>query len=201
MVDGAATLSALFYGLTATGGWSEQRGTNMLDGGAPFYDAYETADGKYVTVGSIEPQFYAELLDHLGVDVPHEQMDRANWPALKERIAAIFKTKTRDEWCALLDNTDACFAPVLTLGEAPDHPHARARNSFVELAGVVQPAPAPRFDRTRAEVRRPPAAPGEHTEELLEEYGFTSDEIDRLRDVGAVASYTHPAVAREGSAT
>ena len=141
MVDGAAALMAVFYGAQQSGFWGE-RGTNMIDTGSHFYDVYETSDGKYISIGSIEPQFYAELLEKLGLTdagLP-EQMDRAQWPELKEHFAKLFKTRTRDEWCALMEGSDVCFAPVLSMAEAPEHPHARARQSFVELAGTTHPA-------------------------------------------------------------
>ncbi|HZU71190.1 MAG TPA: CaiB/BaiF CoA-transferase family protein, partial [Acidimicrobiales bacterium] len=144
MVDGAAVLAAMFHGFTASGIWTEERGTNLLDTGAHFYDVYETADARFVSIGSIEPQFYAELLRLTGLegeDLPH-QMDRSQWAALKERLAAVFRTKTRDEWCSIMEGTDVCFAPVLSLSEAPAHPHNQARRTFVEVGGVVQPAPA-----------------------------------------------------------
>jgi len=153
MIDGAAVLSAMTYTMFGTGMWRDERGVNVLDGGAPYYDTYETADGKFVAVGSIEPQFYAMLLDKLGLvgDPAFAQdADRATWPALKERIGAIFRTKTRDEWCAIMEDTDICFAPVLNLAEAPQHPHNVARGTFVEAGGIIQPAPAPRFLGTPA---------------------------------------------------
>ena len=152
MVDGAALLAAALYGLHAGGVWSDQRGTNLLDTGAHFYDVYETSDGRHVAVGAIEPQFHAELVRLTGLDFPAEanHLDPAVWPGTKERLAEIFKTRTRDEWCTLLEGSDACFAPVLSLGEAPSHEHSRRRQAFVELDGVVQPAPAPRFSRTPA---------------------------------------------------
>jgi len=189
MVDGAAMLMAAFHGMLHSGAFVEERGTNMLDSGAHFYDAYETADGKYVSIGSIEPQFYAELLRLSGLDgedLP-AQMDRSQWPTLKERIAAIFKAKTRDEWCAIMEGTDVCFAPVLSLREAHAHPHNVHRGTFVEFAGVRQPAPAPRFSRTQPELTRPAAHPGEHTDVALSEWGFTANEIAALRTAGAVA--------------
>jgi alpha-methylacyl-CoA racemase len=162
---------------------------NMLDGGAHFYDCYETRDGKYVSIGSIEPQFYAELLERLGLageELP-KQMDRAAWPGLKKRLAEIFRTKTRDEWCALMEGSDVCFAPVLSLAEAPDHPHVRARATFVEVEGVRQPGPAPRFDRTPGRIERPPANAGEHTDAALADWGFAADELAKLREAGAIA--------------
>jgi alpha-methylacyl-CoA racemase len=190
MVDGAAVLMSMFWGMTSAGVWSPERGTNLLDTGAHFYDVYECADGGYISLGSIEPQFYAELLRLSGLgeqgDLPN-QMDRSQWPAMKERVAAIFKTKTRDEWCSIMEHTDVCFAPVLSLADAAAHPHNVARQTFVEAAGVVQPAPAPRFSRTTAELRRPPSHPGQDTDEVLAEYGFQQDEIAKLRDTGAVA--------------
>jgi len=188
MVDGAAVLMTMFHAFRAMGMWNEERGTNMLDSGAHFYDVYETADGKYVSIGSIEPQFYAELLRLSGLEgeeLPH-QMDRSQWPAMKQRIAELFKTKTRDEWCALMEHTDVCFAPVLSLGEAPQHPHNVERGTFVEEHGVVQPAPAPRFSRTKAEIQRPPAHAGQHTDEVLAQFGFDADRIAKLREVGAI---------------
>jgi alpha-methylacyl-CoA racemase len=189
MVDGAAALMAVFYPAAQTGWWREERGANLLDGGAPFYDAYETKDGKHVAVGAIEPQFWAELVRRVGLagEALPEQNDRAAWPALKERLAALFRTKTREEWCAILEGSDACFAPVLSLAEAPAHPHARARGAFVERAGFVQPAPAPRFSRTAPALGLPPALPGEHTERALADWGFGADEIRRLREAKAIA--------------
>src|SRR5437870_9082021 len=175
MVDGSATLMAMIHGMRAMGMWNLEKGTNVIDGGAHFYDAYETADGKYISIGSIEPQFYAELLRLTGLDgedLPH-QMDRAQWPALKERVAGIFKQKTRAEWCELMEGTDVCFAPVLTMDEAPAHPHNQARGTFVDVAGVVQPAPSPRFSRTPGEISRPPSSPGADTDEALADWGLS----------------------------
>lgn len=154
MTDGAALLSSMMYGFRASGLWRTPRGENLLDGGAFFYDTYTCADGHHVAVGAIEPQFYALLRQHCGVaDDPafDAQMDRAAWPQLRQKLAEIFATRTRDEWCALLEGTDACFAPVLDWDEAPQHPHNRARATFTELDGVTQPAPAPRFARTPAD--------------------------------------------------
>jgi len=188
MVDGAALLMTMMHSMRAMGFWNDERGTNLLDGGAHFYDTYETKDGKFVAVGSIEPQFYAELLEKTGLageDLPR-QMDRSQWPALRKRLAEIFRSRTRDEWCRIMEGSDVCFAPVLTMGEAPDHPHNRARGTFVEVAGKLQPGPAPRFSRTRPEVRRPPAHAGQHTDEALRDFGFDPAEIERLRAAGAI---------------
>jgi alpha-methylacyl-CoA racemase len=189
MVDGAALLAAAMHGMRHSGNFSDARGTNLLDTGSHFYDVYETADGKYISIGSIEPQFYAELLERSGLkgEPLPAQMDRAKWPELKERVAAVFKTKTRDEWCAIMEGTDVCFAPVLSIGEAYEHPHNKARGTFVEVAGVKQPGPAPRFSRTVPEISRPPAHAGQHTNEALALWGFGEEEIQRLRQVGAVA--------------
>ena len=189
MVDGAATLMGFFRGLAAMGVWNDTRGDNMLDGGAHFYDAYETSDGRYVSVGSIEPQFYAELLEKTGLageDLPG-QNSRSDWPMMKERLTAIFKTKTRDEWCEIMEGSDVCFAPVLSLTEAPQHPHNAARNTYVEIGGNVQPAPAPRFSRTVPETPAPAAHAGQHTDEALADWGFSPDELAKLRESKAIA--------------
>lgn len=175
ITDGAASLMGVIYGLRASGIWSDERDANLLDGGAHFYDVYETADGKYVTIGSIEPQFYALLLDKLGLkdDAAFAaHMVKPEWPALSEKIAAMIKTKSRDEWTALLEGTDVCFAPVLDMAEAPSHPHNVARQTFVERDGVIQPAPAPRFSRTPAAIQGPPAEPGADTEAVLADWGL-----------------------------
>src|SRR5688500_7988599 len=155
MVDGAAVLMSMFHGFSAVGMWTDQRGTNLLDTGAHFYEVYETSDGKYVSIGSIEPQFYAELLRLTGLTDDPEfagQHNRANWPALKERLSEVFKGKTRDEWVEIMEGTDVCFAPVLSIKEAPKHPHTAARQTFVDVNGITQPAPAPRFSRTPGEI-------------------------------------------------
>jgi alpha-methylacyl-CoA racemase len=189
MVDGAAALMTMTHSLRAMGIWNDERGTNMLDTGAHFYDVYETADGGYVSIGSIEPQFYAELLRLTGLEgeeLPW-QHDRAQWPALKERMAAIFRSKSRDEWCEIMEGTDVCFAPVLTIPEAVAHPHNVHRGTFVEMAGIPQPGPAPRFSRTQAAIARPPAHAGQHTDEILAEAGLDADRIAKLRETGAVA--------------
>jgi alpha-methylacyl-CoA racemase len=188
MVDGAALLMAFIHGFYSLGGWGE-RGTNLLDTGAHFYETYETKDGKYVSIGSIEPQFYAELVKLTGLEgekLP-AQMDRSQWPAMKERLAAIFKSRTQSEWCQIMEGTDVCFAPVLTIPEAYAHPHNRARGTFVKVGGIEQPGPAPRFSRTPNEIVRPPPAAGEHTDEVLGAFGFSGEEIRKLREAKAVA--------------
>jgi alpha-methylacyl-CoA racemase len=189
MVDGAASLMTMTHSFRAMGIWNDERGTNMLDTGAHFYDVYETADGGYVSIGSIEPQFYAELLRLTGLegeDLPWQQ-DRTQWPALKERLAGIFRTKTRDEWCEIMEGTDVCFAPVLSIPEAVAHPHNVERGTFVEVAGLTQPGPAPRFSRTAPVVAGPPAHAGQHTDEVLAEAGFDAERIAKLREAGAIA--------------
>lgn len=174
MTDGAASLMATFYGMRASGLWSDERDANFLDGGAHFYDTYECKDGGWVSIGSIEPQFYALLLEKTGLaDDPafKAQIDRSAWPALSDKLAAMIKTKTRDEWCALMDGSDVCFAPVLSMAEAPAHPHNAARGTFVEVEGVTQPGPAPRFSRTPSAVQGPAPSVGAHTDEVLAEWG------------------------------
>lgn len=188
MVDGAALLMAPVHGRHAAGSWHDERGRNMLDGGAHFYGVYETRDAKHVTIAAIEPKFYAELLERIGLgddDLP-EQWDEATWPGMRARFAAIFERRTRDEWRQRLEGTDACFAPVLSLGEAARHPHMAARATFVEHGGILQPAPAPRFSRTAPDIRSPPAAPGEHTDEALGDWGFSPSRIAGLRATGAI---------------
>jgi alpha-methylacyl-CoA racemase len=188
MVDGAAMLGAQIYELFHLGLWEDRRGVNLLDGGAPFYDTYETADGRYVAVGALEPQFYRRLLEGLGLaseDLP-PQYDRSRWDELRAHFVRVFRTRTRDEWEQLLGGEDACLAPVLSLAEAPEHRHNRARRTFVEVDGVVQPAPAPRFGRTQPEFPARPPEPGEHTVEILGELDYDDDEVTRLRDSGAV---------------
>ena len=190
MIDGSALLMTMFHSFTSMGGWNDERGTNLLDTGAHFYDVYETSDGKYISIGSIEPQFYALLLEHSGLgegrELPH-QMDRDQWPALKRDIAEIFKQKTRDQWCKIMEGTDVCFAPVLSLKEAPEHPHNQQRHTFTVRDGVTQPAPAPRYSRTVPEIGRSPAYPGQHTAEVLADWGFDADEIAKLEDSKAIA--------------
>jgi len=188
MVDGSASLMSAVYGTRASGLWSDRREENLLDGGAHFYDCYETADGKYISIGSLEPQFYALLLQKAGVDEKmfEDQMDRRKWPELKEKLKEIFKRKSRDEWCEIMEGTDVCFAPVLSLDEVSHHPHNRTRKTFIEVDGVLQPAPAPRFSRTNPELQSPPPVPGEHAQEVLAEFGFSKNEIEKLKKVEAL---------------
>jgi alpha-methylacyl-CoA racemase len=189
MVDGAAALMSIIHAAQQTGWWKEERGVNMLDTGAHFYDVYETKDGKWVSIGSIEPQFYAELLQKLGLpdELRSSQGDRSKWPELKERFRALFRQRTRDEWCALMEGSDVCFAPVLTMSECRSHPHLRARGTFVERDGVYQAAPAPRFSRSDCRIQGPAPSPGQHTAEVLADWGFSAAEIRSLRDAKAVA--------------
>jgi len=190
MVDGAAVLMGMFWAFRSIGAFDETaRGTNLLDTGSHFYDVYQCADGEYISIGSIEPQFYAELMRLSGLEGDPDfanQMDKAGWPKLKERIADVFATKTRAEWCALMEHTDVCFAPVLTMGEAIEHPHNVARQSFVEIGGIVQPRPAPRFSRTDPDIPAPPAHPGQHTREVLVEWGTPADVVEGWLAAGAV---------------
>ena len=188
MVDGSALLATFIYGMRALGAWQDERGTNILDTGAWFYEVYETADGEYVSFGSLEPQFFAELIRLTGLadeGLP-EQMDRTTWPAMKDRLAAVIKTKTRDEWCQLMEGTDVCFAPVLGMAEAPSHPHNRHRGTFVDVAGVAQPAPAPRFSRTPGAIAMPPPHAGQHTIEVLGDWGFGEADVAKLLETGAI---------------
>ncbi len=187
MVDGSALLASFLYGLRAAGAWRDERGTNLLDGGAPFYDTYRTADGRHVAVGALEPQFYAELLARLGLDpagLP-AQYDRSGWPVLRAALTAAFGSRTQAEWVAVFDGSDACVAPVASLADAPDHPHNAARGTFIDVGGLIQPAPAPRFSRTPAGPPVPPVAPGASTGEVLAEVGFTEEQISSLRERGA----------------
>jgi alpha-methylacyl-CoA racemase len=190
MVDGSALLTAVFHGYVSAGGWRLDRGSNLIDGGAPFYDTYQTADGQFVAVGALEPRFYAELLRVLGLDddpdLP-DRADRASWPALRERFAALFAKRTRDEWTELFAGTDACVAPVLGLDEVAADPHNTARAAFTQVDGVSQPAPAPRFSRTPSGPPQPPPVPGAHTDAVLASLGCTPAEITALRTNGSVA--------------
>ena len=182
MVDGAASLMSIFYGLQAGGLWGEPRGANLLDGGAPFYATYETADGRYVSLAPLEPKFFAELARRIGLEERFvlRQYDRRLWPAMREAIAGVMRTKSRDEWSALLEGSDACFAPVLSIDEAPRHAHAAARHAFVEIDGVAQPAPAPRFDRSVPATPRAAPEIGAHTQAVLAQAGYSADEIAAL---------------------
>ena len=188
MSDGAASLMAMFYGFKGMGMWKDERRTNLLDGGAHFYDTYQCSDGKWISIGSIEPQFYALLLEKTGITDPQfgNQMSRDEWPALREKLAAVIATKTQAEWCELMDATDVCFAPVLTLDEAPKHAHNAARQTFVEIAGVMQPAPAPRFSGTPGEIQGPPPGIGAHNDAALADWGFTTDEVEALKAQAAL---------------
>jgi len=188
MVDGSAVLMSMMWGLMHLGAWSEELGVNVLDTGAPFYDTYETKDGKFISLGSLEPQFYAELLARLGLaDVGlAPQMDRTGYEELRTRFTELFKTKTRDEWNAVLRGSDACYAPVLTMREAAQDEHLQARGTIIERNGVQQPAPAPRFSRTRPEIRHDAPWPGQHTDEALHDWGLTDAEVDKLRESGAI---------------
>jgi alpha-methylacyl-CoA racemase len=189
MVDGAAALMTFFHAAQQSGWWKSERGTNLLDGGAHFYDTYETSDGKYISIGAIESKFYAELIAKLGLapEDPGEQMDRSRWSERKERFTELIKTKTREEWCEILEGTDACFAPVLSIEEASEHPHLRERGTFVEVAGALQPGPAPRFSRTPGRISGPPPHAGQHTDEALADWGIPVDEIARLRGSKVIA--------------
>ena len=189
MSDGAASLMAMFYGFKASGIWKEERRSNLLDGGAHFYDTYRCADGKWISIGSIEPQFYALLLEKTGINDPAfaAQMDRGSWNDLRDKLAHVIAQKTQAEWCEIMDATDVCFAPVLDLDAAPKHPHNVARQTFVELGGVVQPAPAPRFSATPGEIQGPPPAIGAHDREALSDWGFSAAAIDELKAAGALA--------------
>ena len=181
MTDGAAVLMSMMYTLKAMGQWTQQRGDNLLDGGAHFYDTYQCSDGKWLSVGAIEPQFYALLLEKAGIDDPafKAQWDRSQWPALKEKLAAVLATRTRDAWCAVFEGSDACVAPVLDMDEAPLHAHNLSRNTFIEVNGIIQPAPAPRFSGTPAGQPTPPQPDGDA--QVLSDWGFSADELACLR--------------------
>jgi alpha-methylacyl-CoA racemase len=189
MCDGVALLSSSIFGAAQAGFWNMEPGTNMLDTGAHFYDVYECKDGRYVSVGAIEPQFYVAFLEVLGLsgeDLPN-QMDMSAWPKLKERVEAIFKTKTRDEWCAAMEGHEVCFSPVLTMTEAPDHPHNASRGVFVDVGdGKYQPAPAPRFSRSETGVHKVASVPGAETIECLEAWGLEASRIEELRNAGVI---------------
>lgn len=189
MVDGAALLTTFVWGMRGLGVWSGERGTNLLDTGAPFYEVYETADGGHVAVGALEQEFYAQLLQVMEIDPASlpPQMDRRAWPATKERFAEVFRSRTREEWVARAAGTDACLAPVLSMDEAPADPHLVARETFVEVGGALQPAPAPRFSRTPGAVASPPVWPGQGGAEALADWGIDAAELARLRAAGAIA--------------
>ena len=188
MVDGAASLMAMFFSMAAMGAFTENRGTNMLDGGAHFYDTYETQDGKYICIGSIEPQFYALLVEKAGLDKERfaPQMDSSQWPAFKEELKEVFKAKSRDEWCDIMEGSDVCFAPVLSILEAPDHPHNKARQTFLEVDGIMQPAPSPRFSRTVPRVSHSARVVGEDSVAVLKDCGFDDDEISELQQAAVI---------------
>jgi alpha-methylacyl-CoA racemase len=191
MVDGSAMLMSVFVGLSAMGFWSDERGTNLLDGGSHFYGVYETSDGGWISIASYEPQFYAELarlLGPLGIELdPATQMDQSAWPGLKARMADLFRSRTRDAWVEFFAGHEVCFAPVLTMNEAREHPHNRARGTFTEVEGAPQPAPAPRFSRTPGGVQRAPVVPGTDTGSALIDWGFSAGEVDALREQGTIA--------------
>lgn len=199
IVDGVSSLMTMQYALKQMGAWSGARGENIIDGGAPFYNVYETKDGRYISIAAVEERFYEELIEHVGLnadDLPDEdgryaaelpeQTDRKSWEHMYARFAEIFRTRTRDEWCALLEGTDACFAPVLNMDECVTHPHTVARNAFVEVGGVLNPAPAPRFSRTPSELRCPPPRAGADTGPALADWGFSSEQISNLSEAGAI---------------
>ena len=188
MVDGAAALMAMFYTFAASGTFKAERGTNLLDGGAHFYGTYETSDGRHICVGSIEPQFYALLVEKSGVDAQQfaAQMDAGGWQARKEDLTRVFKTKTQAQWCEIMEGTDVCFAPILSVFEAPEHPHMKARNTFVEVDGDIQPAPAPRFSRTVPEIRSGAPDVGEDSAAILGDFGFGDEEVQALQANGII---------------
>jgi alpha-methylacyl-CoA racemase len=186
MVDGASLLSTMFAGLAAAGHWRDERGVNVLDSGAPWYDSYETRDGKHVAIGAIEPKFYAELLARLGLDpsLAATQRDRSTWPAHREQLADCIRQRTRADWVTAFEGSDACFAPVLSFAESRAHPHVAARAGAIELGGIAQPAPAPRFARTPGEAKRPPPERGREGREALGDWGFDPGAVEALRDLG-----------------
>ena len=189
MVDGTAALMAMFYSMSASGAFDTQRGTNLLDGGAHFYDTYETADGEHVSIGSIEPQFYALLMEKAGLDAEYfqPQMNKGRWGELKAKLTEVFLTKTQAEWCDIMEGSDVCFAPVLNLIDAATHPHNVARNSYQEVAGVLQQAPAPRFSKTPAAAIQAPRVPGEDSASVLADFGLTATEVAQLTEQGVVS--------------
>ncbi|MEM8770847.1 MAG: CaiB/BaiF CoA-transferase family protein [Pseudomonadota bacterium] len=190
MTDGSALLSSLIWGLRNQSLWRDERGVNLLDTGAPFYDVYETKDEKFVAIGAIEPAFYNILRQRIGLENEPDfdaQLEQSKWPALKSRMQAVFHTKTRDEWCAILEHTDACFAPVLSMEEAKNHPHNIERETFLDIEGNAQPAPAPRYSKTKLEKPKKPAPPGADTQTILTDIGVDALEVKALIDSGAIA--------------
>ena len=188
MTDGTASLLSPFYGLMAMDMWTTDRSSNKLDGGAHYYGSYECSDGKYISIGSIEPQFYSLLLQKCGItdEAFLAQQDQSQWPELRKKLTDLFKTKPQTAWCDLMEGTDVCFAPVLNLKEAPAHPHNQARETFIDIDGVTQPAPAPRFSRTQGQVQSPAAIAGEHTESILQDWGFSESDIGALKAAEAI---------------
>lgn len=188
MTDGTASLLTPFYGMMAMGMWTTQRSDNRLDGGAHYYGSYTCSDGKHISIGSIEPQFYALLLELCGIDDPEflKQNEKESWASLRQKLEELFATKTQAQWCELLEGTDVCFAPVLNLAEAPQHPHNKARASFVDFEGVTQPAPAPRFSRSQSGIQSAAAIAGEHSEEILKDWGFDDHTIAELARENAI---------------
>lgn len=188
MTDGTASLLTPFYGMMAMGMWTTQRNDNRLDGGAHYYGSYTCSDGKHISIGSIEPQFYALLLELCGIDDPEflKQNEKESWASLRQKLEKLFATKTQAQWCELLEGTDVCFAPVLNLAEAPQHPHNKARASFVDFEGVTQPAPAPRFSRSQSSIQSAAAIAGEHSEEILRDWGFDDHTIAELARENAI---------------
>ena len=191
ITDGSALMTSLLYGVQQAGLWTNQRQDNFLDGGAHWYNCYECADQRYISIGALEPAFYKELLQRCGLDGDPdyaEQFAKQRWPELREKMAALFRTRNQEAWCELLEGSDACFAPVLNFAEAPEHPHNRQRQTFVERDGVVQPAPAPRFSVTPGEIGAAPPEAGQHTEEILRGIGLNEAEIEALRKEGVVGA-------------
>lgn len=190
MTDGSAVLATMIWSLRAGGRWNDARGTNFLDTGAHFYDCYETADGKFISIAPVEPQFYADLIARLGLAEDsdfHVQNDPRRWPALKDKLDALFRTRTRDEWCAVLEHTDACFAPVLSMAEAPAHPHNQTRGTFIEVDGITQPAPAPRYSGTPTAPPVPLSQDAERLRAIWDNIGYTDAELEALRTAGVLA--------------
>ncbi|MCC3306195.1 CaiB/BaiF CoA transferase family protein [Sneathiella sp. HT1-7] len=190
MIDGALSLMAGIFGMRAEGNWQDERGTNAIDTGAPFYEVYETSDHKYVSIGAIEGRFFGELIKRLELEIENipDQWDRDNWPTLKEMIEKKIISKTQDEWTAIFGSSDACYAPVLSIEESTQHRHMRERKTFINHEGVVQPAPAPRFSMTEPKINSAPPLPGEHTVPVLEKWGFSQNEITELLDAKVVLS-------------